>query len=81
VRGEQTYCFVVRGRRLDRLEDVLQATAIRTDTDQANITATIIDQSHLRAVLHSIRDFELQLLALERLGPVAATNAAAGKQL
>ena len=80
MRGEQTYRFVVRGPGVNRLMDVIEPTAIHTDADQTVLTARIEDQSHLRAVLNSIGDLGLQLVAFERLAPAPASSASRARE-
>ena len=80
MRGEQTYRFVVRGPGVNRLMDVIEPTAIHTDADQTVLTARIEDQSHLRAVLNSIGDLGLQLVAFERLAPAPASSASLARE-
>ena len=61
--------------------DVIEPTAIHTDADQTVLTARIEDQSHLRAVLNSIGDLGLQLVAFERLSPVPPSAASLATEL
>ena len=80
MRGEQTYRFVVRGPGVNRLMDVIEPTAIHTDADQTVLTARIEHQLHLRAVLNSIGDLGLQLVAFERLAPAPASSASLARE-
>jgi len=80
MRGEQTYRFVVRGTGVDRLVDVVEPMTIHTDAGLTVLTARIEDQSHLRAVLNSIGDLGLQLVAFERLAPAPASSASLARE-
>ena len=55
--------------------NVVEPSAIDTDADLTVLTARIEDQSHLRGVLNAISDIGLELVAFERLAPVAQSSA------
>jgi hypothetical protein len=80
VRGEQTYRFVVRGQRaVEPLANLIGQMGVLSEGEQTVITGRIVDQSHLRGVLDSITDLGLQLVAMERLGPVRPPTAGGGE--
>ena len=75
MRGARTYRFVLRGPGVERLVDAVEPTTIETEGDLTVLTTTIEDQSHLRGVLNAINDIGLELVAFERLAPVAPSSA------
>lgn len=75
MRGSQTYCFAIRGFRVDQLAELIEPIGIRNKGDQTLLTAVIVDQSQLRGVLDRIADLGLQLVGLERLGPAPPPSA------
>lgn len=63
---EMTYRITVRGRLSERSASAFDGMTLEPNGDDAVLTGHITDQSHLFGILESLRDFGLDLIAIER---------------
>ena len=59
------YRIVLRGRLADRFESAFDGMALEPGPDQTVLVGEIRDQAHLYGLLDRLRDFGIDLVAVE----------------
>ena len=62
------YRIVLRGRLADRFESAFDGMALQPGPGQTVLVGEIRDQAHLHGLLDRLRDFGIDLLAVEPAG-------------
>jgi hypothetical protein len=62
------YRIVLRGRLADRYQSAFDGMALQPGHDQTVLTGQIRDQAHLYGLLDRLRDFGIDLIAVEPAG-------------
>jgi hypothetical protein len=65
------YRIVVRGRLSERFESAFEGMALEPGTSQTVLVGDVRDQAHLYGLLDRLRDFGIELTAVE---PVAVCD-------
>jgi hypothetical protein len=66
------YRIVLRGRLSERFATTFDGMALEPGTDQTALVGDIRDQAHLYGLLDRLRDFGIELVAVEPAGPTDA---------
>jgi len=66
------YRIVLRGRLGDHFESAFDGMALEPGPNQTVLTGEVRDQAHLYGLLDRLRDFGIELLAVEPAGPAEA---------
>jgi hypothetical protein len=66
------YRITLRGRLTDRFAAAFDGMALEPGPDQTVLVGEVHDQAHLYGLLDRVRDFGLELVAVEPVGPAAA---------
>ncbi|TVZ03519.1 hypothetical protein EAS64_24380 [Trebonia kvetii] len=66
------YRIVLRGRLGDRFESAFDGMALELGPNQSVLVGEIRDQAHLYGLLDRLRDFGIELLAVEPTAPADA---------
>jgi hypothetical protein len=64
-----TYRIVLRGRLGEHFESAFDGMVLEPGTGQTVLVGEIRDQAHLHGLLDRLRDFGIDLLAVEPVGP------------
>ena len=79
------YRIVLRGRLADRYESAFDGMVLEPGQDQSVLIGDVRDQAHLYGLLDRLRDFGIDLVAVEpadyQPGPTRATRVKARWQL
>jgi hypothetical protein len=62
------YRIVLRGRLADRFESAFDGMALEPGQDQTVLAGEVRDQAHLYGLLDRLRDFGIDLIAVEPAG-------------
>jgi hypothetical protein len=62
------YRIVLRGRLADRFESAFDGMVLKPGQDQTVLVGEIRDQAHLYGLLDRLRDFGIDLIAVEPAG-------------
>jgi hypothetical protein len=62
------YRIVLRGRLADRFESAFDGMVLQPGQDQTVLVGEIRDQAHLYGLLDRLRDFGIDLIAVEPAG-------------
>ena len=62
------YRIVLRGRLSERFESAFEGMALEPGPNQTVLVGDVRDQAHLYGLLDRLRDFGIDLLAVERVG-------------
>jgi len=62
------YRIVLRGRLSERFESAFEGMALESGPNQTVLTGDVRDQAHLYGLLDRLRDFGIELLAVEPAG-------------
>ena len=63
--GPSRYCIVLRGRLSERFESAFEGMALEAGPNQTVLVGEIRDQAHLYGLLDRLRDFGIDLVAVE----------------
>jgi hypothetical protein len=66
------YRIVLRGRLSERFATTFDGMALESGPDQTALVGDIRDQAHLYGLLDRLRDFGIELVAVEPAGPTDA---------
>ena len=66
--GPSRYRIVLRGRLSERFESAFEGMALEPGHNQTVLVGDVRDQAHLYGLLDRLRDFGIDLLAVERVG-------------
>jgi hypothetical protein len=66
------YRIVLRGRLSERFATTFDGMALESGPDQTTLVGDIRDQAHLYGLLDRLRDFGIELVAVEPAGPTDA---------
>jgi hypothetical protein len=64
--GPSRYRIVLRGRLSERFESAFEGMALEPGPNQTVLTGEVRDQAHLYGLLDRLRDFGIELVAVER---------------
>ena len=64
--GPSRYRIVLRGRLSERFESAFEGMAMEPGPNQTVLTGDVRDQAHLYGLLDRLRDFGIELVAVER---------------
>jgi hypothetical protein len=73
------YRIVLRGRLSERFASAFDGMALECAPDQTVLVGEIRDQAHLYGLLDRLRDFGIELVAVEPAGPATAGSGAAAE--
>ena len=62
------YRIVLRGRLSERFESAFEGMALEPGPNQTVLVGDVRDQAHLYGLLDRLRDFGIELLAVEAVG-------------
>ncbi len=62
------YRIVLRGRLSERFESAFEGMALESGPNQTVLVGEVRDQAHLYGLLDRLRDFGIELLAVEQAG-------------
>jgi hypothetical protein len=68
------YRITLRGRLTDRFAAAFDGMALEPAPDLTVLVGEVRDQAHLFGLLDRVRDFGLELVAVEPVGAAAATG-------
>jgi hypothetical protein len=77
--GPNRYRIVLRGRLSERFESAFEGMALEPGRNQTVLVGEVRDQAHLYGLLDRLRDFGIELVAVEPAGTAdtgAGTEAA-----
>jgi hypothetical protein len=63
------YRIVLRGRLSERFESAFEGMALESGGNQTVLTGVVRDQAHMFGLLDRLRDFGIELVAVEPDGP------------
>ena len=66
------YRIVLRGRLCDHFESAFDGMALEPGANQSVLVGEVRDQAHLYGLLDRLRDFGIELLAVEPAAPADA---------
>ena len=66
--GPSRYRIVLRGRLSERFESAFEGMALEAGPNQTVLVGEVRDQAHLYGLLDRLRDFAIDLLAVELIG-------------
>jgi hypothetical protein len=66
------YRIVLRGRLSERFAMTFDGMALEPGSDQTVLVGDVRDQAHLYGLLDRLRDFGMELVAVEPAGPADA---------
>ena len=66
------YRIVLRGRLSERFASTFDGMALEPGADQTVLVGDVRDQAHLFGLLDRLRDFGIELVAVEPAGPAGA---------
>ena len=66
------YRIVLRGRLSERFATTFDGMALEPGPDQTVLVGEVRDQAHLYGLLDRLRDFGMELVAVEPAGPADA---------
>ena len=66
------YRIVLRGRLSERVATTFDGMALEPGPDQTVLVGDVRDQAHLYGLLDRLRDFGMELVAVEPAGPADA---------
>jgi hypothetical protein len=64
--GPNRYRIVLRGRLSERFESAFEGMALEPGPNQTVLVGEVRDQAHLYGLLDRLRDFGIELVAVER---------------
>jgi hypothetical protein len=64
--GPSRYRIVLRGRLSERFESAFEGMALEPGPNQTVLVGEVRDQAHLYGLLDRLRDFGIELVAVER---------------
>ena len=64
--GPSRYRIVLRGRLSESFESAFEGMALEPGPNQTVLTGEVRDQAHLYGLLDRLRDFGIELVAVER---------------
>ena len=67
--GSSRYRIVLRGRLSERFESAFDGMALESGPNQTVLVGEVRDQAHLYGLLDRLRDFGIELLAVEPASP------------
>jgi hypothetical protein len=70
--GPSRYRIVLRGRLSERFESAFEGMALEAAPNQTVLVGEIRDQAHLYGLLDRLRDYGIELVAVEPAGPADA---------
>ena len=70
--GSSRYRIVLRGRLSERFESAFEGMVLEAGPNQTVLVGEIRDQAQLYGLLDRLRDFGIELLAVEPAGPPEA---------
>ncbi len=73
------YRIVLRGRLSERFASAFDGMALECAPDQTVLVGEVRDQAHLYGLLDRLRDFGIELIAVEPAGPATAGSVTAVK--
>ena len=66
--GPSTYRIVLRGRLSERFESAFEGMALEAAPNQTVLIGEVRDQAHLYGLLDRLRDYGIELVAVEPAG-------------
>jgi hypothetical protein len=78
--ASSTYRIVLRGRLSERFETAFEGMTLEPGPNQTVLVGEVRDQAHLYGLLDRLRDFGIELIAVESAGPpdTAAEHSSTG---
>jgi hypothetical protein len=64
--GQSRYRIVLRGRLSERFESAFEGMALEPGSNQTVLIGEVRDQAHLYGLLDRLRDFGIELVAVEQ---------------
>jgi hypothetical protein len=72
--GSSRYRIVLRGRLSERFESAFDGMALEAGPNQTVLVGEVRDQAHLYGLLDRLRDFGIDLVAVEPTAPDAGVE-------
>jgi hypothetical protein len=72
--GPSRYRIVLRGRLSERFESAFEGMALEPGPNQTVLVGEVRDQAHLYGLLDRLRDFGIELVAVEQESAASADH-------